>query len=430
MNLLKPLRIALHFAILVSLPNLWLLAVEPSQLRDGFTIQESDWPWWRGPYRNGEANANQTPPMVWSENENIIWKTPIAGRGYGSPIVVGDKVVLQTADESIDTQSVVCIERGSGTKLWETVIHQSGGMRKNKKSTAASNTPACDGERIFVNFANSDAIYTTALDLSGKQIWQREITKYVIHQGFGSSPSLYQSLVIVSADSKGGGAIAALDRKSGEIVWSRERPALPNYPSPVLLNVGGRDQIVMTGCDQVLSLDPTTGTTLWELAGSTTECVTSTITDGVRIFTSGGYPKNHVSAIRADGSGKVEWENQDRLYVPSLLHRNGYLYGILDAGIAVCWKSDTGQEMWKSRLGGTFSASPVMIGDKIFATNEAGETFVFRVDPEKFEELGKNQLGDEVLATPTITGNRIYYRASDASANQRQEYLYCIGVKN
>jgi outer membrane protein assembly factor BamB len=430
MQLPKPWFVLGCIAIFSGSPIISLHAIEPIKIEDGFAVQPTDWPWWRGPNRNGEAHPNQTPPLVWSESQNILWKTPIPGRGYGSAIVVGDKVVLQTAEETHDAQSVLCLDRESGQKLWETVVHKSGGMRKNKKSTAASNTPACDGERIFVNFANSDAVYTTALDLAGKQLWQREVSKYIIHQGYGSSPSLYQSLVIVSADNKGGGAIAGLDRQSGEIIWKRDRPTKPNYPSPVLLNMGGKDQIVMTGCDMVVSLEPMTGKTLWEMEGATTECVTSTITDGVRIFTSGGYPKNHVSAIRADGSGKIEWESQDRLYVPSLLHRNGYLYGILDAGIAVCWKSDSGESMWKARLGGTFSASPVMIDDKIFATNEAGETFVFRVDSSKYEPLGKNQLGDEVLATPTIVGNRIYYRASDPNASQRQEFLYCIGTKS
>lgn len=405
-----------------------LKAVEPNNLNEGFAIKSGDWPWWRGPARNGEADSNQKPPTEWGEDKNIVWKAKIAGRGYGSAIVVGDKVILQTADEATDSQSVVCFERSSGKQLWNSVIHKSGGMRKNKKSTAASSTPACDGERIFVNFANTDAIVTTALDLMGNTIWQQEVSKYVIHQGYGSSPALYQTLVIVSADSKGGGAIAAMDRKSGKIVWRRDRPEKPNYPSPVILHLAGRDQLVMTGCDQIVSYDPLTGATIWEIEGSTTECVTSTVTDGHRIFTSGGYPKNHVSAVRADGSNKIDWESQDRLYVPSLLCRKGYLFAVLDAGIAVCWKSDSGEEMWKARLGGTFSSSPVLVGDKIYATSESGETFMFRADPTKFEELGKNRLGDEVLSTPVIVTNQIFYRASQLKEGQRQEFLYCIGT--
>ncbi|MFN9911011.1 MAG: PQQ-binding-like beta-propeller repeat protein, partial [Pirellulaceae bacterium] len=115
----------------------------------------------------------------------MAWKVPVPGRGYGSPILVGERIVLQTADEATDSQSVLCFERQTGQLLWNEQIFASGGMRKNKKSTAASNTPACDGERIFVNFLNAGAVYTTALDLSGKKLWQQKISSYVIHQGYG-----------------------------------------------------------------------------------------------------------------------------------------------------------------------------------------------------------------------------------------------------
>ena len=97
----------------------------------------------------------------------------------------------------------------------------------------------------------------------------------------------------------------------------------------------------------------------------------------------------------ADGSGKIVWETKDRVYVPSLLARDGHLFGVLDAGVAACWKSDTGKEQWKKRLGGEFSASPVLVGDTIYATNESGETFVYRADPSKFEQIAVNKLGDQ-----------------------------------
>ena len=119
----------------------------------------------------------------------------------------------------------------------------------------------------------------------------------------------------------------------------------------------------MTGCNLFSSFDPHSGETLWEVKGATTECVTSTVTDGERVFCSGGYPKNHLAAVLADGSGKIVWETKDRVYVPSLLARDGHLFGVLDAGVAVCWKSDTGKEAWKKRLGGEFNASPVLVGD-------------------------------------------------------------------
>jgi outer membrane protein assembly factor BamB len=302
-------------------------------------------------------------------------------------------------------------------------------MRKNNKATAASSTPACDGERVFINFPNGGGLYTTALDMDGNQLWQQRISDYVVHQGYGSSPTLYQRLVIVSADNKAGGAIAALDRASGEVVWRRERPQKPNYPTPTLVHAAGKDQLIMVGCDLVVSYDPLTGETNWETEGATTECVTSTLTDGNLIYTSGGYPKNHMSAVKADGSGELVWKNSERLYVPSLVIKEGYLYGVLDEGIAMCWKADSGKLMWKARLGGTFSSSPVLVGDQIFVSNEAGEFFVFRANPEQFERLAKNQLGEEIFATPTIVGSRIYHRVAHRSPDgQRQEVLYCLGL--
>ena len=157
--------------------------------------------------------------------------------------------------------------------------------------------------------------------------------------------------------------------------------------------------------------------------------MTSTVTDGTHIYTTGGYPKNHLAAIKADGSGKVAWENGSRVYVPSMLVRDGYLFATLDAGVAMCWKSDTGEEKWKSRIAGTFSSSPVMVGEHILATNEAGKTYVFKANPAAFELVGENQLGTEVFATPTICGSRIYHRVASQTDGQRQEWLYCLGKK-
>src|SRR5207245_2652963 len=126
---------------------------------------------------------------------------------------------------------------------------------------------------------------------------------------------------------------------------------------------------------------------LWEIPGSTTECVTSTVTDGQLIFTSGGFPKNHLAAVHADGPGKVAWENKTRVYVPSLVVAGNHFYGMQDNGTATCWKCDTGKEVWRAPLGGTFSASPVLVGDYIFATSEAGRTFIFKASPESFNLL-------------------------------------------
>jgi hypothetical protein len=397
------------------------------QAEDAVPVAETDWPWWRGAKGDGVAPAGQDPPLTWSATENVVWKADVPGRGHGSPTVFGDHVYLAACDEVKDTQSVLCYERASGRLLWETEVHRGGSMRKNAKSTGASSTAACDGERVFINFPNGGAVWTTALTREGKQLWRTKISDYVIHQGYGSSPIPHGPRLLVSADHHGGGVVGALDRKTGAFVWKRERPKVPNYTSPVVLRAAGREQLVMTGCDLVTSLDPATGKLLWEVAGATTECVTSTVTDGTHVYTSGGYPRNHLAAVKADGSGTIAWQTGDRVYVPSLLARDGHLYGVLDAGMAACWEAATGKEKWKQRLGGAFSASPVLVGDRIYATNEAGETFVYRADPAQFTQLARSRLGDEAFATPAVCGGRIYARVAERAGGRRQERLYCIG---
>jgi outer membrane protein assembly factor BamB len=397
-----------------------------SSFAQSLGISPDDWPWWRGPGRMGEAVAGQKLPAQWDDNTNIRWRTAVPGRGHGSPTVLGNKIFLATGDEVSGAQLVCCFARENGQMLWQTEVHSRGGMWKNAKSTAASTTIATDGKQLFVAFPNDGGLHASSLDLAGKIIWQSKLSDYVEHQGYGASPALYGSMVILSADNKGGGAIVALDRQTGNEVWRRERPAIPNYSSPSILHVAGRDQVILTGCNLVTSFDPTTGETLWEIAGATEECVTTTVTDGNLVYSSGGYPRNHVAAIAADGSGQIVWESDNRLYVPSMVIRDGNLYGVLDAGIAFCWEAKSGKELWRGRLGGTFSASPVLVGNTIYVTNEEGETYLFAASPDKLQVLSKNKLGDEVFATATICGGAIYQRVAHYEGTTRQEYLYCI----
>ncbi len=388
----------------------------------------SDWPWWRGPDRNGVASSQQQPPLQWSSTDNVKWKVSIPGRGHGSPIVVADQVFLAAADHERQVQLLLCFDRNSGQPLWESVVHERGFETKgNEKSSLASSTPACDGERVFINFLHAGAIHTTALNRSGKILWQTKITDYVLHQGFASSPAIFESLVLVSADNKGTGLLAGLDRQTGQIVWQESRPKLPNYTSPIVLRVAGRQQLLFTGCDLVTSLDPRSGKKQWEVPGSTTECVTSVVSDGELVFTSGGYPKNHMSAMRGDGSGEIVWENSARVYVPSMLVQDHHLYAVLDAGVAACFECTTGKELWKGRIAGTFSSSPVLVGAHIFATNEAGHTYIYKASPTAFSLVAENQLGEECFATPAICGSQIYTRVALQSEGRRREMLYCLG---
>ncbi len=312
--------------------------------------------------------------------------------------------------------------------MWRAKIHEGGFPEKmNKKASNASSSLAYDGERLFINFLNDGAVYTMALSMAGERLWQTKITDYVLHQGYGSSPAIHGPLVIVSADNKFGGAVAGLDRATGIVVWRVDRPKFPNYPSPIILTAAGREQMILTGCSLVSSFDPATGEKLWEIEGATEECVTSTVTDGVHVYSSGGYPRNHVAAVRADGSGEVVWENNTRVYVPSMFVRDGYLYGIMDAGVLVCWKSDTGERQWRHRLGSPFTASPVPVGDLLFAPSETGAFYVVRFSPAGAEIIAENQLGDQIYATPVIVDGQIFARVAHfTEGDARVEKLYCL----
>jgi outer membrane protein assembly factor BamB len=389
----------------------------------------TDWPEWRGPTRDGIAAPGQDPPLEWNETNNVLWRVRLPGAGHSSPIVVGDRIYLATAEPAKPSQSVLSLDRETGSVVWQTVVHRGQpDPGKHSNSSAASSTVACDGRRLFINFLNQGAVHTAALDLDGHVLWQRKVCDFVTHQGFGSSPVLYESLVLVSADHPGGGVLAGLDRNTGEVVWSVTRPKIPNYATPAIIHANGRAQMVIAGCKLITSLDPASGKKLWEIDGSTEECVTTMASDGVRVFASGGYPRNHTVSVMADGSGQIAWQNNTRLYVPSPIVKDGHVFAVLDAGMAVCWKSDTGEELWKERLGGDFFASPVMVGNRIYATNVRGKTFVFEATPASFKIIAQNQLGDETYATPAICGSRIYLRVAKRG-DDREEFLYCVGSR-
>ncbi len=389
-----------------------------------------DWPAWRGPTRDGQATAGQTAPLKWSETENVVWKAPVRGKGHGSPTVVGGRIYLATADAEKQEQLVLAFDRATGKEVWATVVHRgnfdAGGHRH---ASLASSSVTWDGERLLVNFLNGKAVHTTALDPAGKILWQQRVDDFVLHQGFGSSPVVHGALAIVTADHRGGGKVAGLDRKTGKPVWEQERPQIANYASVAVVEAAGRTQAILAGCNLVTSYDPVSGKKLWEIEGSTEETVTTAVTDGKRVFVSGGYPRNHLAAIEADGSGRVAWQLNQRVYVPSLLVRDGHLFAMLDNGVAVCWKADTGEEVWREKVDRDFYASPVMLGWRVYATSLKGVTSVYEVAPRAggFKLLAQNTLGDEALASPSIAGGRIYLRHAKTTGGKREEFLWCVG---
>jgi len=384
-----------------------------------------DWPGWRGPQYDGVATESVVP-ATWSDTQNIVWKSKLPGRGHSSPIIVGDRIYLETADDAAQTQSVLAVNRATGKWVWQTTIFE-GGFEEamHNENTQASSTLATDGERLFALFLNDRRIWCSGLSLEGEELWRQEVGGFRSRFGYSASPLVYQSLVILAADHDEGGFIAGLDRASGHIVWRRKRPGNSSYASPRVVTLSGRDQVVICGCKQVNSYDPLTGEELWSVEGTTESTVGTPVVSGNTVIVSGGYPGAETLAI--DNTGKVLWRVKDKCYVPSLLAANGFLYLMQDDGIAKCLDANTGKELWKHRVGGKYRTSPLLVGDLIYVTDMSGKTTVFKASPTSFELVGENQLGTEGFASPAVSRNQLFLRVADDSGGRREEFLYCIG---
>lgn len=393
---------------------------------------KNDWPWWRGPNSNGIAAAGQNPPTEFSPGKNVIWRTKVPGRGHSSPVIVGNKIFLTTADEQVRIQGAVCFDRSSGKQIWITPIHKGNLPAKiHVKNTHASGTVACDGDNIYTVFYNDDAIQVSALTVDGKVLWSKKAgafnpKKYQF--GYGASPLLYKDKVVVAGEYDGSSFLAAFNTSNGSVAWRADRRSDISFSSPIVGQVAGKEQLLLSGLFEVTSFDPTSGGKLWSVPGTTQATCGTMVWDGDLVFASGGYPEPQTIAVNAR-TGNVVWTNNQKCYEQSMLAVNGFVYGITDKGVAYCWEGTSGREMWKARLGGLYSASPILVGDTIFAFNEAGTAHVFKANPQKFEKVAQNQLGNEAFATPAFINGQMFARVAAKEGGQRQEYLYCIGTK-
>ncbi len=386
---------------------------------------EDDWPWWRGPTLDNKAAPGQDPPVRWSETENVVWKIDVPGRGHGTPCLWGNRIFLATAEDDAAVQSVLCHDRATGRRLWRREIHRGGFMHRHAKNSHASCTPACDGGRVFVTFMVQGGIWITALSLDGEKLWQKRIGPFLSKHGYAPSPHLYGSLVIVLADNDGPSSyLAALHRTTGRIVWRIRRASRANFASPVVADLCGRDQLLITGPYEVSSYDPNTGERFWHCDGPTTVAANTMTFGDELVYASAGYPRKNLLCIRADGSGDVTnthtvWRrDRDAAYVPSLLLHEGLLLMVNDRGQTRCFEAETGALLWQKRLQGNYSSSPVLCGDNIYVVNEAGLTTVFRIG-SAYRLVAQNDLGDGGFATPVICGGRIHLRTL--------HHLYCLG---
>jgi outer membrane protein assembly factor BamB len=389
----------------------------------------NDWPWWRGPARDGHS-PDQAAPTKWSETENIAWKTAIPGRGYSSPVVLGNRIFLTTADEESKKQIAMALDRGSGKILWEKTIHEGNLGAKHGDNSYASGTPCTDGERLFVCFQNNGAIHVSALHLDdGRVLWSKNAGPHSKSDGWfgtGTSLALWGSFVYICDDSPGVGIerakgwIAALYRSTGEFGWRTERKAgAGSYGSPVVADLNGKLHLLIAGSGSITAYDPKEGKELWSREGIGETSANTVAFSPTMVFGSSGYSRG-MMAVRSDGT--LAWKKQDSTgpYVPSPIWSDGLLYIVTDEGRLNCCVPETGVAKWSERLAeGHYYSSPILVGKHIYASNRRGVTTVVEVNADGMSEVARNKLEAGINATPVAVGGKLYLRT--------ETHLYCIG---
>lgn len=394
-------------------------------------LAAADWPGFRGPNGDG-VSATESVPTAWSDEQNLRWKLKLPGKGFSSPIVVGDYVFVTCysgadGDLSAVQRHLLCVHRHKGNIVWsKTVPSTAAEIRGPSFGTShgyASHTPVSDGERIYVLFGNSGVF---AFDMEGRQIWQQSVGEENASMfGSAASPILYQDRVVVIAAAESE-SVRALDKMTGQEIWKAEASTLSRcYCTPkVVRNDQGKDELVLSVPNEVWSLNPDNGKLNW-FAETRVDlnAVPSVVTlDGI-IYVIGGRSGGR-AAIRAGGKDDVTetgvlWSTSGGSYVASPVLHKGHLYWFDDRGIGHCVDPKTGEEVSRKRIGGQFYASTVLIKDKLYAVSRFGGAHVVEATPE-LDLVAHNKLSDEsdFSGSPAVSDAQLILRSD--------KYLYCI----
>jgi outer membrane protein assembly factor BamB len=393
---------------------------------------EANWPCFRGPTSQGIVLDTHVPEK-WSDTDNVRWRVQLPGRGNSSPVVWNDRLFVTAESERRPDDAPLLAKDKAPDRLllcYSTEGHllwQQAAPRPEQheilywKNTLASSTPVTDGERVIVFFGNAGLV---CWDFTGKQLWHVDLGTFPTTHGPGSAPVLYQDLVIQIQDqNKGRSLCAAFDKRTGSKVWERERPNSMGWSNPVVLKIGDRDQLIFNGSNDVVAYDPLTGDELWKQAGTSIESIPMIAAGEGLLFSSSGRngpifalrPRSNLEVLQPE----LVWRNEHGgPHVPSPGYHAGRLYFVNDTGIAMCLRAATGETLWQKRLRGRFSASPLIVGDKVYLISEEGVTYILKSSP-KFELLAENPLSETMYATPAVLGGRIYFRSTTG--------LVCIG---
>jgi outer membrane protein assembly factor BamB len=391
----------------------------------GGTALGENWPCWRGPRLDG-TSLEANPPIHWSAHSNIVWKTALPGTGHASPIIWGNQIFTVAAIGEKEERVLLCLDRRKGTINWQQPVIKSPLERKHSLNSHASSTPAADSESVYVAFLDQKEMVVAAYKHSGEQRWLVRPGVFSSMHGFCSSPVLFKDKIIVNGDHDGDSYIVALSREDGTTLWKTPRQnRTRSYCVPIIKDLAGRTQMVLSGDKSVASYDPNDGSLHWIIDGPTEQFVASPVYNEKAglLFITGGYPDHHIIAVKPDGHGnvtktKIVWRtNRGVSYVPSPISIEDYFMVVSDSGVAHCFDAATGKLFWAERLG-EHHASLVSAGGLVYFLNDDGVMNVVKPGAE-FSRIARNEIGEKSFASPAIADGQLFIRGD--------KHLFCIG---
>lgn len=416
------------------MPPRILISLVAILVLQAFQSSAEDWPQWRGPQRTGLSTATELPTR-WSAEENIVWKLPLPETSGATPIIWGDHVFLNVAQET--DLSLWAVSRHDGSVLWQQ--HLDGRNVDKRKGNMSSPSPVTDGETVWVMTGTG---VLSAFDYQGKPLWKRDLQneygEFGINHGYSSSPMLEDGVLYVQVlhgfFTDDPSYVLAIDGATGKNLWRVERPtdapkeAPDAYTTPALWALAGKTVVVISGGDYVTGHDPASGREIWRVGGLNPtrnpmqRIVASPVVVGERLFVpSRVNPLLALTAVDGvDKEPKVEWSMDRGPDVPSPAADDRFLYLLNDKGILWCLDASSGDVVWgPERIpSAIYSASPLVADGKLYATSEQGLTTVVKAGPE-FAILAENSIDEYTLASLAVAGNQIFLRTA--------EHLYCIG---
>lgn len=378
-----------------------------------------EWARFRGPNGSGVSNAN-TVPVAWEE-KSFNWRVRLPGKGHSSPILWGERVFLTSASEQSGARYALCLNAEDGRQLWSRPI-AGDEHRKHELNSYASSTPAADARRVYLCWGSPKEFIVEALDHSGTLQWRIDLGPYKASHGFGGSPILLDGMVIIANEQSGDSSLVALDSRSGKLRWQVARESQASYSTPCVYRPEGHPtRVIFTNWENgITAIDPSNGEVAWEIQvfdqkHSETAIASPFLWRDLVIGTCGylGYATQTV-AVRPDNAqtGRaVEVYRLDRgaPLTTTPVAKDGLLYLWADNGIVTCADADSGRVFWRTRVGGTFYGSPVVVGDAVYCMSTDGQAVVLAASRD-YELIARNPLGEGSHSTPAVGDGRLFLR--------------------